>query len=351
MTTLRDLLLDSRDGEWGKEKPFEQSVHMQAIRGTDFEDVRVGNTSSVPARYLADRHATRKKLQKWDIVFETAGGSKDRPTGRSVFLTPSRMAHFELPVTCASFARFLRIDPEKADPEFVFWLLQDMYERRELLRFHTQHTGVARFQFTTFADTWPLNLPPRPVQRRIADLLSAYDDLVENNTRRIAILEDMARRLFEQWFGQHCIPPVADHRAELPDGWSAATLSDWVIDLRDAVDPNSLDPATTYVGLEHLPRRSTTLRDWGTASDVGSTKLKYRPGDILFGKIRPYFHKVAVMPAEGVCSSDAIVMRPKTVEHLPMAIGLTSSDAFVAHATQTSNGTKMPRADWKVLKE
>lgn len=206
MITLRDLLLDSRDGEWGKGEPFDQSVHMQAIRGTDFEDVRLGNISSVPDRHLDARHAARKKLQKWDIVFETAGGSKDRPTGRSVLLTPSRMARFELPVTCASFARFLRIDPEKADPEFVFWLLQDMYTRRELLRFHTQHTGVARFQFTTFADTWPLNLPPRPVQRRIADILSAYDDLIENNTRRIAILEDMARSLFEEWFVAGNVP-------------------------------------------------------------------------------------------------------------------------------------------------
>jgi type I restriction enzyme S subunit len=45
----------------------------------------------------------------------------------------------------------------------------------------------------------PLRLPPVPVQHRIASILSAYDHLIENNTRRIAILEEMARRLYEEW--------------------------------------------------------------------------------------------------------------------------------------------------------
>ncbi len=97
-----------------------------------------------------------------------------------------------------------------------------MYERRELLRFHTQHTGVARFQFTTFADNWPLALPPMGDQRRIADILSAYDDLIENNTRRIAILEEMARRLFEQWFVQRRAPVALSGSGD----WIEASIGD-----------------------------------------------------------------------------------------------------------------------------
>jgi type I restriction enzyme, S subunit len=88
----------------------------------------------------------------------------------------------------------------------------------------------------------------------------------------------------------------------------------------------------------------------GRAGQVGSLKLKFQTGDILFGKIRPYFHKCAVAPVEGVASSDAIIIRPK--QNVRAAVtSLTSSDAFVAHAVKTSNGTKMPRADWKVLCE
>lgn len=232
MTVLRDLLNVSLDGEWGKDEPDADSVEMSVIRGTDFEDVRVGSISKVPTRFLASRHAARKRLQPWDIVFETAGGSPGRPTGRSLLITASRFARFQNPVTCASFARFLRISPERADPAFVYWMLQHLYDSRELLRFNTQHTGVARFQFTTFADNHELRLPSLSVQRHVASILSVYDDLIEVNTRRIAVLEEMARRLFEEWFvhfrfpGHETKPTIETPNGPCPQGWSLSALGD-----------------------------------------------------------------------------------------------------------------------------
>jgi type I restriction enzyme S subunit len=115
------------------------------------------------------------------------------------------------------------------------------------------------------------------------------------------------------------------------------------------VSPSELDPETPYVGLEHIPRRSTTLTDWGKASSVASLKLRFQRGHILFGKIRPYFHKVSVAPLDGVASSDAIIIKARRPEWWPIVLGCVSSDAFVAHAVQTSNGTKMPRTNWDVL--
>lgn len=67
-----------------------------------------------------------------------------------------------------------------------------------------------------------------------------------------------------------------------------------------------------------------------------STKLVFHKGEILFGKIRPYFHKVGVAPVEGVCSSDAIVIKAKTTDYFPIVLACVSSEEFVAHATQTS---------------
>ena len=194
-------------------------------------------------------------------------------------------------------------------------------------------------------------------QRRIASILSAYDDLIENNTRRIAILEEMARRIYEEWFVRFRFPGHEGMRmleSELglvPEGWRMRALGDLVDDIRDGVNPDAVAPETPYVGLEHIPRRSIALAEWGQAADVGSTKLRFREGDILFGKIRPYFHKVAVAPVAGVASSDAIVIRAKQAQDFGLALAVASSDAFVAHATQTSNGTKMPRANWGVLRQ
>ena len=230
-TVLKDLLLDSKDGEWGGGEPTDDSVEMLAIRGTDFDEVRLGSVAGVPLRYIPSRIAVRKTLQPLDIVFETAGGSKDRPTGRSVLLKEGLFQKAGSPLTCASFARFLRIDPRKAEPEYVFWLLQYMYNAGILKQYHTQHTGVARYQYTAFAENQLLNLPSRDKQCRIASLLSAYDDLIGNNTRRIAILEEIARRIYEEWFvrfrfpGHESVRMVESEIGLAPEGWRAVPIT------------------------------------------------------------------------------------------------------------------------------
>jgi type I restriction enzyme, S subunit len=104
-----------------------------------------------------------------------------------------------------------------------------------------------------------------------------------------------------------------------------------------------------YIGLEHLPRKSIALSQWGFAGDVQSTKFEFKRGEILFGNIRPYFHKVGFAPIDGICSSDTIVIADKDHKWYPLLLCCVSSEDFVAHATQTSKGTKMPRADWEVL--
>jgi type I restriction enzyme S subunit len=107
---------------------------------------------------------------------------------------------------------------------------------------------------------------------------------------------------------------------------------------------------TPYIGLEHIPRRSITLDQWGVASDVTSTKFQFAAGDILFGKIRPYFHKVGIALVDGITSSDAIVIRPIDQEQFHYVLMLLSSDEFVALASKTvREGSKMPRADWEYL--
>lgn len=74
----------------------------------------------------------------------------------------------------------------------------------------------------------PLRLPPLPTQKRIAAILSAYDDLIENNTRRIAILEEMAQRLYEEWFVHFRFPghEQVEFDGDLPNGWATKQLQD-----------------------------------------------------------------------------------------------------------------------------
>lgn len=178
-------------------------------------------------------------------------------------------------------------------------------------------------------------LPPLPTQRRIADILSAYDDKIANNRRRMELLEETARLLYRKMTS-----------GQLPNG----TITDICREERNGVRPSDIDPKTPYIGLEHMPRRSISLCDWGNAQKVTSAKLIFKAGDILFGKIRPYFHKVGMAFVDGVASSDAVVIKPLREEFRPFVLLTVSGDAFVAAASQgMKEGSKMPRADWKQL--
>jgi len=197
-----------------------------------------------------------------------------------------------------------------------------------------------------------VRLPDPKTQERIADTLGTYDDLIENNRRRMQLLEQAARLLYKEWF-VHLRFPGHEHvkiKDGVPEGWERVPLSHMCMDVRQQVDPSKIDPKTPYVGLEHIPRRSITLQEWGKASDVESSKFAFNSGDVLFGKIRPYFHKVVFAITDGITSSDAIVIRPNENWLYEYVLFLISSDLFVALASKTvREGSKMPRADWKFL--
>ena len=198
----------------------------------------------------------------------------------------------------------------------------------------------------------PIAIPKYQIQEQIAAILSAYDDLIENNRRRIRLLEQAARMIYEEWFVRLCFPGHTRVRTidGMPAGWKRKALASICKDVRETIDPRTLSPDTAYIGLEHMPRRSITLIDWASPTRVDSTKFMFLKGDILFGKIRPYFHKVGFALVDGITSSDAIVVRPTDRDLYEYLLLFLSSDQFVSLASKTvREGSKMPRADWKFL--
>ena len=259
-----------------------------------------------------------------------------------------------LPARVNQHVAIIRINKNKADPRHVLYCINSPRYKHHLLAL--AHGGATREALTKETiEKFQIPLPDLPTQRKIAAILSAYDNLIENNTRRIAILEEIARSLYREWFvhfrfpGHQDVPMVESKIGRIPEDWRARRLGDLAREVRRSVSPDQVDAQTPYVGLVHIPRRSIALTEWGSASEVQSTKLRLDKGHILFGKIRPYFHKVSVAPTDGLCSSDAIMIVPKLPAYFAPVLCCVSSDEFVAEATQTSQGTKMPRANWDVL--
>ena len=250
---------------------------------------------------------------------------------------------------------YYRTNPAKLSNSYLKYAFQAPFFRDQLNSFSAQSTRP--YIGITAQKELQLDVPPLPVQRRIASILSAYDDLIENSQRRIRILETMARALYREWFvhfrfpGHENHPRVASPLGEIPQGWEVKKLGEIAEDMRRNVPKGELEEPKPYVGLEHIPRRSLALDAWETATELGSNKLEFKKGEVLFGKIRPYFHKVSVAPFDGLCSADTIVIRARRPEHYAVVVACVSSDAFVAEASATANGAKMPRANWDVLEK
>ena len=124
------------------------------------------------------------------------------------------------------------------------------------------------------------------------------------------------------------------------------TLGDCASLVNDKVDPANCGDLP-YIGLEHIGQGTLSLLGIGTAGDVESTKTAFCAGDILFGKLRPYFRKVVRPNFDGICSTDIWVVRPKVGVDAGYLFYLMASKVFVDFASQGSEGTRMPRAKWE----
>ncbi|AEH45434.1 restriction modification system DNA specificity domain protein [Thermodesulfatator indicus DSM 15286] len=116
--------------------------------------------------------------------------------------------------------------------------------------------------------------------------------------------------------------------------------------VRETINPEDAE-GLPYIGLEHIQEGELHLKGVGKAEDTISTKFKFCKGDILFGKLRPYFRKVIIAPFDGVCSTDIWVVRAKSGFDQKFLFYCMASQAFVKFASQGSEGTRMPRAKWE----
>lgn len=231
--TFHELVQYDIGGGWGTdEAEADSSAIGYVIRGTDIPRVAVGEVSTVPLRFHKPSNLASRVLKSGDIVFEVSGGSKGQPVGRALQITDDVLAKFDEPVMCASFCKLIRPDRQKIEPGYLFRILQAAYSDGRLDTYQVQSTGITNFKWKPFLEHFGVSLPERSVQRRVAATLDAFDDLIENNRRRVAVLEEMARTIYREWFvkfrypGHEHVPLVDSTLGLIPKGWIAGTVGD-----------------------------------------------------------------------------------------------------------------------------
>lgn len=260
----------------------------------------------------------------------------------------------------------LQFDRSRYPADLLYWTLRSP-EYRAYCReraIGTTNLSLSRDDFLAFqlpaADQYRLDL---------VELLEAVEQRIELLRQTSATLESIAKLVFKNWFIE--FGPVrakADGRdaegmdastaslfparfedstiGSIPEGWRVGSLGDVCANPRGQAKPGDMPPDTPYIGLEHMPRKCIALESAGTAEGLESGKFWFQRDDVLFGKLRPYFHKVGLAPFRGVCSTDILVLRPTEPKWLGFVAMHASSDELISYTTQLSNGARMPRTSW-----
>lgn len=136
---------------------------------------------------------------------------------------------------------------------------------------------------------------------------------------------------------------------QLPQGWTRLKFSDMATQISERVDDPTQAGVDIYVGLEHLDPGDLRIRRHGKPSDVEATKLRVRPGQIIFGKRRAYQRKVAVSDFDGICSAHAMILQEKAGLVPGFLPFFMQSDIFMDRAVTISEGGLSPTIKWKTL--
>ena len=304
----------------------------------------------------------RRKVQPGDIVYSTV-----RPNQRHFGLLKSIPENF---LASTGFA-VLRGKEGITDTGFLYWFLAQDHIIEYLHSIAENSTSAYPSIRPSELERLTLALPPLDEQRAIAHILGTLDDKIELNRQINQTLEEMAHAIYKDWFvdfgptraklegREPYLPPdlwdlfpnelVDSELGEIPEGWEVGELRRIATFPVRTVKPQELSSETVYIGLEHMPRKSVALNDWETAEKVTSGKLSFHKGEFLFGKLRPYFHKVGMASTDGICSTDIVVVAPRDTLWSSFVLLCISTEEFVSYTDQTSNGTRMPRTNWKTM--
>ena len=214
----------------------------------------------------------------------------------------------------------LTADPEKADPRFVYYYFSSREAVQKILN-QNSSSGVPHINLDSLRNF----LVPQVLlheQRNIADTLSVYDDLIENNNQRISLLEEAARLLYREWFAHFRFPGHEHVKATdgIPDGWKTLPASEAFA--VNPTTPRNDDGTITYVPMAALSEGGMSVGRRMLEKRQRSTSVRFRNGDTLFARITPSLENgktgfvQLLSPGEVACgSTEFIVLRGRHVSN------------------------------------
>ena len=345
-TTLEQLCESARKITYGVVKPgHEVEDGVRFIRGGDVFQGRIAeDVLRTISPQLSDQYK-RTILQGGELLVSLVGNPGE------VAVVPERLAG-------ANIARQVGLVPlgPQASPNFVMYFLRSPLGRAQLFA----RTQGAVQQVINLADLKTIEVPDLSldVQDRIASILSTYDDIIENNRRRIQLLEQAARLLYKEWF-VHLRFPGHEHvkiKDGVPDGWERHALTDLAENVsygytasssQEEVGPKFLritDIVPPVLNWDEVPYCEATTED------IQRNRLEV--GDIVVartGATVGYAKLISYLECQAVYASYLVRFRFRTPVMSIIAGIFMESDAYKDHVRNHAGGAAQPNANAKVL--
>jgi len=290
--------------------------------------------------FLSDEIAERMKgvaVHSRDVLLNITGDSVAR-----ICLVPEDV----LPARVNQHVAIIRPDQEKLWPEYLSHFLVSPFMQTTLLSW-AGSGGTRKALTKTMLESFEIPLPEIEVQKRISDVLSTYNHLIENNRRRIALLEDAARLLYREWF-VHFRFPGHEHVKVVdgvPEGWATATLGEIAETNPESYKAKELPEELNYIDISSVTVGTIQSKTPMNAGDApGRARRIARDGDVIWSNVRPNLRAYSlVMNPEpiDVFSTGFTVLRAKKVPFSYLYC-LVTTDAFVGHLVNHATGAGYP---------
>jgi type I restriction enzyme S subunit len=236
------------------------------------------------------------------------------------------------------FVSFERL--QGVDREFLYYVLKSLEDSWSA----AGQTGSQTNVNTTIVAQALVRIPTsQDEQRRIANVLADGDDLISTLEKQIAKKQAIKQGMMQE---------LLDGRKRLPGftaPWALGTFEDLASPSRERAMPQNVLATTPLVDLDQIEGRSGRLICTSQASEAVSLKAVFKPGDVLFGKLRAYLRKFWYAETGGLCTTEIWVLRAKPGAEGRFVRYIVETDQFIDVASG-AYGTHMPRSDWGAVR-
>jgi type I restriction enzyme, S subunit len=340
--TLKQLPIEIIDGDRSSKYPKQSEFQADGVLFLNTTNIRDNRLDLSEANYISDAkysQITKGRVRCGDIVMTTRG-----TIGKVAYY-----GHVGKPALINAQMLIIRPSAEAFSSRFVYYLFSS-HEMQTTLRNFSSGSAQPQIPIADLKEV-AFCYPSLQTQRKIASILSAYDDLIENNTRRIALLEATAQAIYREWFVEFRFPGhekaklVDSPLGKIPEGWKRQPLSQ-VADVNALSIKKGNEPdEVNYVDIASVSTGTIDEVRLLPFSDApGRARRIVRHGDIIWSTVRPNrkSYSLILKPLENMIASTGFAVISGTKAPFTFLYHALTTEEFVSYLVNHATGSAYP---------